>query len=184
MSSWLDTETKALLQKSPPEKLAPPDTAGYTLVVLSIYGDDNSRVLRAIKRILRTPQDAACRSLMGPLPIVVETGLSHADALLGQFELISSNAISVFVDDEVFNNASPEYLEGLYAQLLQSPEFEIVSLRLESIPSTERGDDFIDQFLGNDDSWRSQALTLPRKKARIMEHWARKIGGLVSSSAN
>ncbi len=34
MSTWLDTETKALLQQVPPEKLAPPDTGKFTLVIL------------------------------------------------------------------------------------------------------------------------------------------------------
>ena len=187
MSSWLDTETKALLRKSPPDKLAPPDTAGFTLVVLSIYGHDNTRIVRAINRILRTSQDAAHRLLKNPLPFAVKAGLLHADALLGQFELISSDAISVFLNDEVFNGASQKYLKKLYAELLQGlqgSEFEVVFLRIESIPSSDRGDEFIDQFLGTDDSWRSQVLKVPRKKARIMEHWANKIGGLVTWSNN
>jgi len=182
MSSWLDTETKALLQKSPPDKLAPPDTAGFTLVVLSIYGHNNTHVVRAIKRILGTSEDAASRLLTRPLPFAVKAGLSYADASLGQFELISSDAISVLLNDEVFNEGAQEYLDQLYATLLQSSEFEIVAVRIQSIPSTDRGGEFIDQFLGNDDSWRSAELKLPRKKARIMEHWAKKIGGLVTWS--
>lgn len=180
MSSWLDTETKALLQKSPPDKLAPPDTVGFTLVMLSIGGTDNARVVRATARILGDSHDAARRLLMRALPLPVKAGISFADASLGQFELISSDAVSVILNDKVFNGASQDYLKELYAQLLQSSEFEVVSLRVESIPCTDRGDEFIDQFLGDDDSWRSRALKLPRKKARIMEHWASKIGGLVT----
>ena len=38
---WLDTETKALLQRSPPEKLAPPDTATFSLVLLAFAGVDH-----------------------------------------------------------------------------------------------------------------------------------------------
>ena len=185
MSSWLDTETKALLQRTPPNKLAPPGTTGFTLVMLSVYGDDNSRVVRAIKRIERTSSEfSSRRPLTRGLPFAVTSGLSLADALLGQFELISSDAISVFLDDEVFNEATQRYLNELYAQLIQSPEFEVVRLRIEFIPATNRGEDFIEQFVGSDDSWRSHVLKLPRKKARIMEHWAKKIGGRVTCFEN
>ncbi len=51
MKSWLDTETKALLQKIPPEKLAPPDTKAYSLVLLSIFRHDAFRLQRAFQRI-------------------------------------------------------------------------------------------------------------------------------------
>lgn len=182
MSSWLDTETRALLHRSPPDKLAPPDTAGFTLVVISIYGQDNTRVARAVKRIQSTSQHASPRSLSRSLPSAVAAKLSHADALLGQFELISSDAISVFISDDVFDEGSPEYLRELYAQLLHGSEFEFVSLHIESIPATDGGDDFIDQFLGSRDSSQSQVLKMPRKKARIMEHWAGKIGGRLTWS--
>lgn len=182
MSSWLDTETKAFLQKSPPDKLAPSDTVGFTLVLLSAAGDDNARVLRAVDRVLHDSQDAARRLLRRPLPLSVKAGLSYADALLGQFELISCDAVSVLLNDDVFNEALTSYLDQLYAELLESYEFEVVSLRIESIPSTDRGRDFIDQFVGNDDAWRAQVFKLPRKKARIMEHWAKKIGGRVAIS--
>jgi hypothetical protein len=129
---------------------------------------------------MQSSQYAAQRVITRRLPCTVKATLSHADALLGQFELISSDAISVFLNDEVFNGASRKYLNELYSQLVQSPEFEIVSLNVESIPSTDRGNDFVDQFLGNDGAWRTEVLKLPRKKARIMEHWARKIGGHVT----
>ena len=122
--------------------------------------------------------------LARPLPIAVKSGLTYSDALLGQFELISADAISVFINDRVLDTASQEYLRQLYSQLLQSSEFELISLRIESIPSTKHSADFIDQFLGDDKAWQSQVLTLPRKKARIMEHWANKIGGCVSWSDN
>lgn len=180
MSSWLDTETKALLQKLPPEKLSPSDTASFTLVLLSIYGRDNARVLRAITKIPGHPQNAAHGVLARALPLAVKSGVSHGDALLGQFELISADAISVFVKDEVVETASQEYLRQLYAQLLQSSEFELVSLRIESIPGTDLGQHFVEQFLGNDNSWRSQVLRVARKKARIMAHWAQEIGGRVT----
>ena len=39
MKTWLDTETKAMLRKSPPSKLAPPNTKGFTLVLLSLCAE-------------------------------------------------------------------------------------------------------------------------------------------------
>ncbi len=94
MDTWLDTETKALLQKSPPKKLAPPDTAMFSLVLLSIYRHDIEREIRAIRRILQTSNVEARHLLGKPLPVRITEGLTHSDALLGQFELISCDSVS------------------------------------------------------------------------------------------
>jgi hypothetical protein len=54
MSSWLDTETKAILQGVPPTRQAPTDTIGFTLVLLS--RTENSRRLReALARVRVLP---------------------------------------------------------------------------------------------------------------------------------
>jgi hypothetical protein len=180
MTFWLDTETLALLQKSPTDKLAPADTIAFTLVALTISDRCSKRVVRAIERILDVPPEDARHLLARPLPFPVKRELSHADAAFGQFELISCDSISVILTDEVFDGATPKYLNELYGQLLQSPEFEIISLQVESIPETERGSQYIDQFLGNDDSWRSSVLKVHRKKALIMKYWGAKIGGVVT----
>ncbi len=45
MSTWLDTETKALLQHVPPEKYAPPATGTFALVLLK-KGEDLVRQRR------------------------------------------------------------------------------------------------------------------------------------------
>jgi hypothetical protein len=179
MSTWLDTETLALLERDPPDKLAPAEVVGFTLVLLKVYGQDTGRLARALQRIADSTDGSAIELAGCAPPCAVKKGLTHADALLGQFELIAADSISVFLDDEVFECASPDYLRQLYAELMQSTEFEPVALRVESIPSSEQGAAFVQQFLGLDDAWRVGPIQAPRKKARIMSHWASKIGGRV-----
>ena len=50
MSEWLDTETKAMLQQTPPQKLALPDTGIFALVLLQ-KGNNPTRIRRALARI-------------------------------------------------------------------------------------------------------------------------------------
>ena len=180
MSSWLDTETKALLQKTPPNKQAPPDTGAFTLVLLSILRNDEQRLARAVERIRPGSREDARFRLQDDLPTPIKGGLTHADALLGQFELISCDAISVFVTDDVVADATPKYLANLYESLLQSDEFAETLVRIEELPDDERGSAFIDQFLGTQQGPLPATLTVLRKKARIMYHWGSKIGGRVS----
>ena len=181
MESWLDTETKALLQKSPPKKLAPPDTAAFSLVLLSIYRHDIEREIRAIQRILQTSNNVEARHLLGqPLPVRITEGLTHGDALLGQFELISCDSVSVFIEDDVVKSASQDYLDNLYQQLLSSDEFQEVLVQIDSLPANDQGNKFVDQFIGDSVQKFPSDLTTLRKKARIMQHWAAKIGGAVS----
>ena len=178
MHTWLDTETKALLQKSPPKKLAPPDTATITLLLLSIYQYDIKREIRAIQRILQTSNVDAKQLLAQPLPAKITNGLTHNNALLGQFELICCDSVSVFIEDDVMKGASQDYLDNLYELLLKSDEFQEVQIRIDSIPANEQGDRFVDQFLGADFSKYPVELTTLRKKARLMNHWSTKIGGV------
>ena len=180
MESWLDTETKALLQKSPPKKLAPPDTDAFSLVLLSIYRHDIKREIRAVQRIVQTSHVEARRLLGQPLPVRITEGLTHNDALLGQFELISCNSVSVFIEDVVVNGASQDYLDTLYRQLLSSDEFQEVAVRVVSLPENNQGNKFVDQFIGDELTDFPRDLRTLRKKARIMQHWAAKIGGAVS----
>lgn len=109
MSSWLDTETKALLEESPPDKLAPASTARFTLVLIPIYRRNHRRLIRALKRVSNEPPKLSADSIVGRVPMTVERGLSHTDALVGQFELISCDAISVFLADGVVATASRCY---------------------------------------------------------------------------
>jgi hypothetical protein len=167
-----------------PDSLAPFNAETFTLVVLAIRDRDHRRVVRAIQRVAGNSADEADLLTGQPFPFALKTGLSHADALVGQFELISADAASAFVRDEVFRSAPRAYLDGLFGDLLEGPEFQQVEVRVQSVPPSEEGLRFIDQFLGDDPSWRSGVLFLMHKKARIMQRWAAKIGGLVACPNN
>ena len=179
MIKWLDTETRAILDPAPPERIAPPDTAAFTLVLLSVPAGTPDRLVGALQRILGGDCQTAYQLLARPLPAAVRAHLSYADALLGQFELIACDAISVFLIDQVVENAPADYLTGLYADLRESPEFRTVSVRIESMPDDEQGRDYLGRFTGAASPELPLELRIMAKKARIMEHWASKIGGKV-----
>ncbi len=181
-SSWLDTETKALLQPTPPEKSTSIGVSGFTLVLLK-KGLEPDRIARALQRIWRDPRRSAASVLLGSCPVVVRSGLVVEEALAGQFELICCDCISVFVRDEIAAEGASEYLRQLYSQLRLSPEFEPVFLAIQFVPDSDLGRRFCDQFLstaagksvrfGCDFLMRDRVF---RKKARMMAHWATEIG--------
>jgi hypothetical protein len=82
MSIWLDTETKAMLQQCPPEKLAPPTTGLFTLVLLR-RGNDANRLVRALTRISGTSPGKAIDLSKRQCPLAVASGLSLGDVMLG-----------------------------------------------------------------------------------------------------
>jgi hypothetical protein len=183
MLEWLDTETKAMLQQAPPEKLAPADTGMFTLVLLQ-KGNDASRLVRALARILgvspRQPEVLAARTC----PLSIVSSLSLADALLGQFELVCCDSISVFLRDDIVSSGDRHYLNQLYRQFPESPEFKNVAVKVISLPDTVLAQHFVDQFLGEPNGVviagaPSHCESMMRKKARIMAHWAQKIGAEV-----
>jgi hypothetical protein len=187
MSTWLDTETKALLQQVPPEKYAPPTTGTFALVLLK-KGKDFVRLAEAFTRIPPHLAPAKAADLVTrscPLPIA--SGLSLGDALLGQFELVCCDSISVFLKVEVLSSATGAYLARLYSQVQSSSEFEDVIVRVTAIPNTDQGKRIVQQFFGGaekvsvaDGTGYSYAGAMMRKKARIMAHWAGKIGAEVT----
>jgi hypothetical protein len=185
MSKWLDTETKAMLQQAPPEKDAPPDTGMFTLVLLK-KGNNLARLVRALGRIPGLSQGKAEYLAKGRCPVPVAGGLSLGDAMLGQFELVCCDSISVFLRDGVAASADDWYLTPLYRQFRQSREFQSVPVTINAVPETSLGERFVDQFLGEADEGGSMAGGFPlqqfvmRKKARIMSHWAEKLGIEVS----
>ena len=183
MTAWLDTETKALLQHSPPEKLAPSDTATFGLVLLAIQGQEQERLTKAVGRIVGSSPDEARAILDRLMPMTLKHGLSQEDALLGQFELISCDAVSVFVADEVIAEATQNYLADLYGLLLQSQEFQSISIRIEHIPLNDKGAEFLHRFVGRAEISLPLELEVMRKKARITQHWAAKIGGRLTIMA-
>src|SRR6266446_6326341 len=142
---WLDTQTQALLQGEPPQKLAPPTTAEFGLVLLR-KGMDHRRLVRAVSRI-NDCSDLAAASLLGqPLPLIVNPDLEYGDALLGQFELICCDAPAAFVNSEVLEQGDEMYLTSLFHRIGKSPEFAPCTLAMIDIPETEEGRKFGDQF--------------------------------------
>jgi len=180
-SKWLDTETKAMLQQAPPEKLAPPTTGLFTLVLLHKGKDTN--LVRALARIPGISPGKAINLSERHCPLPVVSGLSLGDVMLGQFELVCCDSISVFLRTEVVSSAEQWYLAQLYQQFRRSPEFERVTVTIASVPQTALGEQFVDQFLGGADivprlvsaGLHSYRESMMRKKARIMAHWAQKI---------
>ncbi|HTQ39204.1 MAG TPA: hypothetical protein VMJ32_09245 [Pirellulales bacterium] len=174
--NWLDTQTKAQLQKSPPDKLAPPAVDGYSLVLLE-RGTDRERVYKTIEALADNPN-----KIISKCPVVVRQHLTLTDALEGQFELICTDSISIFLDDNIVRDGECEYLDDLYRNVRKSTEFEPVNIELRSIPNNESGKRFLRQFFG-------QVLGVPpkhtvtRKKARIMVHWGNKLGAVIESDA-
>ncbi len=171
-NDWLDLQTQEQLAACPPEKLAPPTVAGYSLVLLE-RGYDRARIDRTLQSLVNDTEYKP-----PPCPFVLLKELSLADAMQGQFELICADSISVFIDSEVLLNAKKLYLNNLFNSLRKSREFQPVKIRVQSIPDGGRGEAFLQQFFG-------KVLKLPitqvvaRKKARIMRHWATKLGAIV-----
>ena len=180
MTTWLDTETKALLQQDPPQRLAPADTAAFTLVLLAIFNTSHQGLVGAVQHVMLGSAVAALNLVARPMPVVVKKGLSYPEAQLGQLQLIFVDAISVFVRDEVAAEAPPEYLADLYARVRQSEEFEWVSVSIDSLPDSPHGREFCVRMLGREvDRWPT-SLKLMRKKALAMKFLGERLGGRVT----
>lgn len=179
---WLDTETKACLQRSPPLKLSPPTTERFSIVVLywEPFSDQRRRV-RAFERVLRTTLTDAEFEASRRLPFVVKRGLTLSDAMLAQFELICCDIASVLIADPVISAAEPQYLADLYNSLIRSDEFATLRISVTAIPPNELGRQFVQQFIGNGNPSLPHTMRIMLKKARIMTHWAGKIGAAVSA---
>jgi hypothetical protein len=133
-------------------------------------------VIRAIEQIARELEANLNARIADPLPWKIERGLSHADALLGQFELICCDCISVFISDKVLSRASPEYLAQLYNQLRASSEFERVTASLESLPAGPGATEFRNRFDLPMPVDLPQEVVVMRKKARSMKQAAERLG--------
>jgi hypothetical protein len=181
-SPWVDTATKAILQSPPPMKYTESGTLGFTLVLLK-RGLDRDRLARALERICREPERPITGLLDGSCPAVVLSGLTLDEAVLGQFELICCDCVSVFLRDEIVAQDDSHYLSPLYSQLRSSPEFQPIYIGVSFIPDTDSGRRFCDQFLPPQGAKRIRygaeiaiRECVARKKGRIMAHWAREIG--------
>lgn len=178
--NWLDTETKAILQKEHEPKLAPRKAAEFALVLIQ-KGTDHERLVRAICRINGCPEMDAIKLASAPVPITINPGLTEAEALFGQFELICCDAIAVFVRSEVMEQSEPGYIQSLLRDVQQSPEFKPTRVEILEIPGNDAGERFADQFLGDARRQSNKhgervSVLVPFKKARIMRHWAKGVG--------
>ena len=73
-------------------------------------------------------------------------------------------------------------MEGIAdADVLESPEFKGTTVTINRVPATEPGEKFLDQFVGRSARKRAfpMTLTVRFKKARIMLHWATRIGAII-----
>jgi hypothetical protein len=185
--NWLDTQTKEILQKVVEPKLAPPKTAEFTLVLVR-KGSDHARLVRAIRRINECDEAEAVKLAARPTPVRVNSDLSEGDALWGQFELICCDAVSIFIRSEVLDQMDLAEFQSLVQKTSQSTEFQPTTVTISEVPRTESGLSFIDQFLGRFEAAQDVALpsdvVVPFKKARIMEHWATRVGAKIQWQAN
>jgi hypothetical protein len=186
--NWLDTETKAILQKEHEPKQAPPKAAEFGLVLIR-KGSDEERLIRAICRINDCPESEGIAVARKPTPVIINLGLTEAEALLGQFELICCDSVAAFVRSEVLSGRDQKgYLAALFQRVLQSPEFRPTRIDVLEVPATEAGEKFMDQFLGNPVPGEKRpvdefSLWVPYKKARLMKHWATRVGAQVQCDA-
>ncbi|MHB1035475.1 MAG: hypothetical protein ACYC35_12135 [Pirellulales bacterium] len=138
---------------------------------------------RAFHRVLQTSLAEAQLQTFRNGPFVLRDKLTLTDAMFGQFELISADIVSVFIADEVMANAKPAYLAALFRDLRASDEFALVAISVVTIPHGEAGAAFFEQFLGACRPALPHRVETTRKKARIMTHWAAKLGGAVSQES-
>ncbi len=177
---WLDTETKACLQQSPPSKLAPSTTGTFSLVVLRRDPlTDRRKQAFAFECVLGRPLGDAKRLTTAPLPFVLKRGLTLADAMLKQAQLVCCDIVSVFLADEVTLSAEPKYLADLYRDLLDSDEFAIVTVSVTAIPPGVAGDAFVQYFIAETSPPLPHRMRATRKKVRFMRYCAQELGGMV-----
>lgn len=181
--NWLDTQTQELLQAEPPGKIAPAKVAEYGLVLLK-KGIDHHRLVRAVSRINDCSGSVAEALLRRPLPVTINPDLEFGDAQLGQFELVCCDAVTAIVSSEVLEQGDKDYLNSLFERVSESAEFKPCPLTIIDLPPSEDGRKFADQFLGSEpDHLQGVRVDVPFKKARIMKHWADRIGARVDCDA-
>jgi len=184
--NWLDTQTREILQKVNDTKLAPPKAADFALVLVR-EGSDHRRLVRAISRINECDEATASELAVRPNPVTINFDLTEENALWGQFELVCCDAISVFFRSEVLEQMDRAYLQSLYDQTSKSSEFHPTTVEIKEIPTTESGQKFVDQFLGRFDPASAgvfpKSVTVPFKKARLMQHWATRVGAKIQYHA-
>jgi hypothetical protein len=168
---WLDTETQALLCAEPPPKLTAIGVEAYSLLLLK-QCNDRQRIREVVAMIQEQNPVIAT-----DLPFVVGQEMTLEEAMAGQFALACCDCMSAFVRDDVIRDAGRAYLHQLNEQVKNSSEFESVNVMIVHVPNSEEGRRFCWQFLGlATGAAMPAARKIFRKKARLMEHWARRSG--------
>lgn len=171
-------ETKERPAKEPPEKLAPPTVAGYSIVVLQL-GEDCDRIEHQLKQLASAEE-------FSPLPLcpfIICRGLAIDEATAVQADLICTDTITVFVEDPIVEHVDREQLIRLTAPFRAAREFETVTVCVEHLPDDDRGTRFLQRFFGR--HLPAPAIVrATRKKARLMREWAERIGGAVDAEVD
>jgi hypothetical protein len=175
---WLDPTTRANLRKSPPDSQTPAvqtaiDTKGFTLLLAKarIDEDDNqSRVTEVVSEIRQYGVVSATN-----IALVIAQRLTFDGVTTGQLALSCCDCISLFLPDEIVFDSNADYVRQLSEIVVQSREFETVSVRLSFIPAGDLGRRFLRQFFGlAPGNAAPSKIQAHRKKARLMLHWANK----------
>ncbi|MCC6820868.1 MAG: hypothetical protein IT579_09080 [Verrucomicrobia subdivision 3 bacterium] len=144
--------------------------------------------MRAIYRINECDEPGAVKLAARRTPVRVNSDLSEGAALWGQFELICCDAVSIFIRSEVLDQMELAEFQSLVLKTSQSTEFQPTTVTIAEIPRTEPGVSFVDQFLGGFEPAKTAALpatvVVPFKKARIMQHWATRVGAKLQWHTN
>jgi hypothetical protein len=131
--NWIDTETKAILQRQNEPPLTPSKVAEFALV-LGPKGVERERLIRAVCRINDCSRSAAIALLGQPSPLTINLDLTEENATLGQFEFVCCEAIAAVVRSEVAGEADRGYLAELLQKVSRSPEFKPITIRIDSVP--------------------------------------------------
>ncbi len=164
-----------MLCANPPDKLIATETDSYSLLLLH-KGNDDPRVEETL---------AAIRQYASPelkeYPFIVGQHMTIEDALAGQFALACCDCITAFVRDEVICSSTTKVYRQLYNEVMRSSEFKTVTVEIEYVPLTDQGRRFCWQFFGLATGMPTTSVVgMFRKKARLITHWASKIGAVVT----
>ena len=135
--NWLDTQTKEILQKVGDQKLAPPKTAEFALVLVR-KGQDHQRLINAIVQINKCSESEATILASRRVPATINPDLTEEEALWG-YEEWSLGRHSWMRNDPFGGADTPQedsgtMLRDFSSYLGESPMFEASGLSSTSLP--------------------------------------------------
>jgi hypothetical protein len=168
---WLDRETKAILCHDLPDKAIASATMLYSLLLID-KGEDEQRIKEVVSAIRATAPPTT-----SDYPFVVGQQMTLEDAPAGQFALACCDCVTAFVRDEIVDDSAIKAFRRIHSEVMKSPEFERIVVQTDFIPDSEQGRRFGWQFFGLATGLQFPTIrSVYRKKARLMEHWAKKAG--------